>query len=195
MEKTDLIIRFWLNLQLLSVVCSDPDDMLYIYFKWVRPSWCLANQFTFMFKLVWGKFDKNPFTKHETALTFDPEIKSLHHWVQLEPSMFMSRQSVTLSLMIFFLPWAEIWAHFSQFSLEQDCRFVSDLMEIPEGIPELWCLLSIRLQWPLLSKIWMSSSLSHSFYLRQISTNLHRDCSKPLKDCEAGVTCDLQTKF
>lgn len=91
----------------------------------------------------------------------------------------------------FFLPWAEIWAHFSQFSLEQDCRFVSDLMEIPEGIPELWCLLSIRLQWPLLSKIWMSSSLSQSFHLRQICTNLPRDCSKTLKDCEAGVTYDL----
>lgn len=47
-------------------------------------------------------FDKNPFTKYEVALTFDPEIKSLHHWVQLEPSTFMSRQSVTPSLMIFF---------------------------------------------------------------------------------------------
>lgn len=156
-----------------------------------RPSWRLANQFTFMFKLVCGKFDKNPFTKHEVALTFDPEIETLHHWVQLERSTFMSRQSVTPSLMIFFLPWAEIWAHFSQFSLEQDCRFVSDLMEIPEGIPGLWCLPSIRLQWPLLSKIWMSSSLSQSSHLWQICTNFPQDCSNPLKACEAGVTCDL----
>lgn len=127
---------------------------------------------------------KNPFTKCEVALTFDPEIKSLHRWVQLEPNTFMSRQFVTASLMKFFLPWAEIWAHFSQFFFEQDCRFLSDLMKIPEGISQLWCLPSIRLQWPLLPKIRMSSSLSQSCHLWQICTNLLRDCSKPLKDCE-----------
>lgn len=113
-----------------------------------------------------GKVDKNPF-RHLIRYLSHKAWSSIDLWpsVQLEVCTYMSKQSVTLSLIFFFsfLTWNS--SAFSQFILKQDCRFVADLMKIPEGIPELWCLPSIRLHWPLLPKIWMCSSLSQSSHL------------------------------